>query len=41
MDIGKVVIQASRALHIRDADERVQCENQAVMQIARKRQLLS
>jgi hypothetical protein len=41
MDIGKVVIQASRAMHIRDADERVQCENQAVMAIAKKRQLLS
>jgi hypothetical protein len=41
MDIGKVVIQAFRAMHIRDADERVSTENQAVVTIAKKRALLT
>jgi hypothetical protein len=41
IDIGKVVIAASRALHIKDGAEREQCENAAVMAIARKRQLVS
>ena len=41
MDIGKVVIQASRALNIRGAEERMSTENQAVVQIAKKRALLT
>jgi hypothetical protein len=41
VDIGRCTIAASRALHVRDVDERISCENACVMQIARKRQLVS
>jgi hypothetical protein len=41
VDIGRAVIAASRALHVRDVDERISCENAAVMAIAKKRQLVS
>jgi hypothetical protein len=41
VDIGRCVIAASRALHIKDLDERISCENAAVMSIAKRRQLVS
>jgi hypothetical protein len=41
VDVGRAVIAASRVLHIRDLDERISCENAAVLGIAKKRQLVS
>ena len=41
VDIGRCVIAGSRALHIGDLDERISCENAAVMAIAKRRQLVS
>jgi hypothetical protein len=41
VDVGRAVIAASRVLHIRDLDERISVENAAVIQIAKKRQLVS
>ena len=41
VDIGRIVIAASRVLHIRDLDERISCENSAVLAIAKQRNLIS
>jgi hypothetical protein len=41
VDIGRAVIVASRVLHIRDLDERISCENAAVLQIAKARRLIN
>ena len=40
-DIARTVGASSRVLHIRDLDERISIENLAVMEVARKRQLVS
>ena len=41
VDIGRAVIAASRVIHIKDLDERLETENRAVMAIAKRRQLVS
>jgi hypothetical protein len=41
VDIGRAVIAASRAMHIKDLDERLSVENAAVLALAKKRQLVS
>jgi hypothetical protein len=41
VDVGRAVIAASRVIHIKDLDERISCENAAVVAIAKKRQLVS
>ena len=40
-DLVRMVGASSRALNIRDRDERASIENAAVMEIARKKQLVS
>jgi hypothetical protein len=40
VDIGRVVIAASRVLHIKDLDERISVENATVLAIAKKRELI-
>lgn len=41
VDIGRVVIAASRVLHIKDLDERISVENACVLAIAKKRELIN
>lgn len=41
VDIGRVVIAASRTLRIADLDERISLENAAVMSVAKKRELIN
>jgi hypothetical protein len=41
VDVGRAVIAASRVIHIKDLDERLETENRAVMAIAKRRQLVS
>lgn len=41
VDIGRVVIAASRVLHIRDLDERISVENATVLALAKRRNLVS
>jgi hypothetical protein len=41
VDVGRAVLAASRIIHIKNLDERLETENRAVMQIAKKRQLVS
>ena len=41
VDIGRVVIAASRVLHVKDLDERISVENAAVLAIAKKRELIN
>jgi hypothetical protein len=40
-DMARVVSTASRLLRFKDLDERIEVENQAVLALARKRQLVS
>jgi hypothetical protein len=40
-DMARVVSTASRLLRFKDLDERIETENQAVLALARKRQLVS
>jgi hypothetical protein len=40
-DLARLVSAASRVLHIRDLDERIATENGAVMQLAKRRGLVS
>jgi hypothetical protein len=41
LDIGRVVIAASRTLRIADLDERISLENACVMAVAKKRELIN
>jgi hypothetical protein len=41
VDIGKLTLIASRMLRFKDRDERTDCENAAVIALAKKRQLVS
>jgi hypothetical protein len=41
VDIGRTVLAGSRMLRFRDRNERTDCENQAVMAIAKRQQLVS
>jgi hypothetical protein len=41
VDIGRVVIAASRMLHIKDLDERNSVKNTVVLALSKKRQLVS
>jgi hypothetical protein len=40
-DMARVVSTASRLLRFKDLDERIEVENQVVLTLARKRQLVS
>jgi hypothetical protein len=40
-DVARVVSTASRLLRFTDLDERIEVENAAVLQLAKKRQLVS
>jgi hypothetical protein len=40
-DVARVVSTASRLLRFADLDERIEVENAAVLQLAKKRQLVS
>jgi hypothetical protein len=41
VDIGRVVIGCSRAMHVKDTDERISVENATVLAIAKQRGLVN